>query len=71
MRRIHAPRPSHRVALGLALALSITLGSMLVAPAFAADDPRLPVSAAMRQALQRWKSDPEAGAGEDAADKSA
>ena len=27
--------------------------------------------ALMRQALQRWKSDPEAGAGEDAADKSA
>ncbi len=46
---IHAPRSSHRAALGLAFALS----AALAAPAFAADDPGLPVSAAMRQALQR------------------
>ena len=46
---IHAPRSSHRTALGLAFALS----TALAAPAFAADDPSLPVSATMRQALQR------------------
>lgn len=49
MRRIHTPRSSHRTALGLAFAMS----AVLVAPAFAADDPSIPVSAAMRQALQR------------------
>jgi hypothetical protein len=49
MRRIQRPRSTHTARLSLAFAL----GALLAAPAFAADDPTPPVSAGMRQALQR------------------
>ncbi len=53
MHSLHLPHSSRRVAPRLALAMSVALGAMLATPAFAADDPSLSVSAAMRQALQR------------------
>lgn len=49
MRRIQLPSSSRTAARGLALAL----GALLTTSAFAADDPAVAVSAAMRQALQR------------------
>ena len=49
MRRIHLPSSSHIKRFSLALAIGLLFGSS----AFAADDPNLPTSMAMRQALQR------------------